>query len=302
MDERLGEALAALGLTPLAIFPLKENPSANSCWLVEVAGGEPVVLRRYHDTASVDEVAYEHQLLAHLDRLGWVVPYALTPVVEVDGRLHCATSFVPGQSRLTETTTEQAQRGRDLARLQHAMRPLTTELGQRPGWRSQHQGTTVHTELDWEHCLHLFQSADGRLAAWADAAANSSATELRSLGADELPVTMIHGDFAEWNLHYAHDGSLAGVLDFGLSHVDSRPYELAIARTYRAPAVITAYRTELRHLGWPLSELEEAAIPALHHAFRVDMVAWALEEGRRSGIYDLDMIERQLARTGVPNP
>jgi phosphotransferase family enzyme len=44
-----------------------------------------------------------------------------------------------------------------------------------------------------------------------------------AIGAAELPVTVIHGDFAEQNVHYRH-GRLAGVIDFGLTRQDSRPY------------------------------------------------------------------------------
>jgi homoserine kinase type II len=113
---------------------------------------------------------------------------------------------------------------------------------------------------------------------------------------------MIHGDFAEWNVHYTAGGDLAGVIDFGLSHVDSRPYDLAIARTYRSPETLDAYRDEVRSMDWPLTPLEEAAIPLIHHAFRVDMVAWELYAGRRTGTYDLEMIRRQLQRTGTPTP
>ena len=95
---------------------------------------------------------------------------------------------------------------------------------------------------------------------------------------------------------------LAGVIDFGLTHLDSRPYELAIARTYRAPEAVDAYRAELARLGWPLSELEEAALGPVYRAFRLDMTAWQLKVGHETGDYDLAMIERQLARTGTPPP
>lgn len=84
--------------------------------------------------------------------------------------------------------------------------------------------------------------------------------------------------------------------------MDSRPYELAIARTYRAPQVTDAYRAELAASGWPLSELEEAAIAPLYRAFRVGMAAAEMDGGRITGSYDLAMIERQLSRTGTPPP
>ena len=111
----------------------------------------------------------------------------------------------------------------------------------------------------------------------------------------------MHGDFAEWNVHY-EGNRLAGIIDFGLTHLDSRPYELAIARTYRSPETIDAYREELAANGWPLTELEEACIEPIHHAFRVDMVAWQLDLGQRTGAYDFAMIDRQLARTGTAPP
>jgi hypothetical protein len=99
-------------------------------------------------------------------------------------------------------------------------------------------------------------------------------------------------------VHYDR-GRLAGVVDFGLTHLDSRPYELAIARTYRSPEAAAAYRVELAKLGWPMTELEEAVTDPVYRAFRVDMAAWQAHEGLRSGRYDLAVIERQLERTGV---
>jgi Ser/Thr protein kinase RdoA (MazF antagonist) len=135
----------------------------------------------------------------------------------------------------------------------------------------------------------------------AQAAAGQTRAALAAIGAGELPTTVIHGDFAEWNVHYRH-GRLAGVIDFGLAHQDSRPYELAIARTYRAPEATDAYRDELACSGWPLSALEEAAIMPIYHAFRVDMAAWELDHGLKTGQYNLPAIERQLSRTGTPPP
>jgi Ser/Thr protein kinase RdoA (MazF antagonist) len=116
-----------------------------------------------------------------------------------------------------------------------------------------------------------------------------------------LRTTVIHGDFAEWNVHY-QNGRLAGVIDFALAHEDSRPYELAIARTYRAPETADAYRDELARSGWPLSALEEAAITPTYRAFRVDMAASEIDDGLKTGQYDLAAIERHLTRTGTPPP
>lgn len=60
-----------------------------------------------------------------------------------------------------------------------------------------------------------------------------------------------------------------------------------------------AYRKESARCGWPLTALEEAAINPIYRAFRLDMTAWLLDQGPRTGEYDLPAIERQLARTAT---
>jgi homoserine kinase type II len=200
-----------------------------------------------------------------------------------------------------KSSGQRRRRGRDLARLHIALRGLGERIGQRPGWQPQHAGVTVHTEIDWAACVRGLTEASPRLGSWAAAAAAQASDVLAAIGASELPVTVVHGDFAEWNVHYAED-HLAGIIDFGLTHLDSRPYELAIARTYRSPETTDAYRAELAAGGWPFSELEDAAIEPINRAFRVDMAAWQMDHGRRTGDFDLAMIERQLSRTGTAPP
>ena len=203
--------------------------------------------------------------------------------------------------RFRESGPQRARRGRDLARLDLALRYLGATIGQRPGWRAQHQDGRVHAHIDWRGGADALLAQSPRLGAWAYAAAERTRGALAAVGAAELPVTVVHGDFAEWNVHYSR-GRLAGIMSFGLTHLDSRPYELAIARTYRAPEAAGAYRAELAVRGWPLSELEETAIEPVYQAFRVDMAAWEIEQGRRTGRFDLAVIERQLAGPAPRRP
>lgn len=298
--EPLEEVLALLSVQARQIEPLKVVEHGNSSWRVEDENGHPLVLRRYHDRSSVEDVLYEHAVIKYLAGAGWAVPEPLGGLIEWNDALYCATRFVPGSAADTETPTQQGQRGRDLARLHLALRGV--DLGQRPGWRPQHTATTVHTDIDWDACLQALRRVDSSLAKWAAAAADSTAEELSELGASDLPVIVVHGDFASWNVHYSEEGALTGVIDFGLTHLDSRPYELAIARTYRAPEMIKSYRAELDELGWPLTPLEEAAIDPIHRAFRVDMAAWFIDSGARTGSFDISMIRSQLQRTGSPAP
>jgi len=293
--------LDALGLRPRPVTVLKDEPGQNASWLARTSGGQRVVLRRYHDGATPEDLSYEHAVLRHLAGAGWVVPVPLSELVPRDGLWYALTRFVPGAAVARETGSQQARRGRDLARLDLALRHLGATIGQRPGWRAQHQDGRVHDRIDWRGGADALLAQSPRLGAWAYAAAERTRGVLAAVGAAELPVTVVHGDFAEWNVHYSR-GRLAGVVDFGLTHLDSRPYELAIARTYRAPQAAGAYRAELAARGWPLSELEETAIEPVYQAFRVDMAAWEIEQGRRTGRFDLAVIERQLARTGTPPP
>ncbi len=170
-----------------------------------------------------------------------------------------------------------------------------------PGGAPTTEAVTGRSAHQWEERVSGLAAVSPRLASWARTAAAQAHGSLAALGADDLPVMVVHGDFAEWNVHYER-GRLAGVIDFDFTHVDTRPYELAIARAYRAPEMADAYRAELAACGWPLSELEEAAIGPVYRAFRVGMAAAETEDGLVTGNYDLAMIERQLSRTATAAP
>ena len=270
----------------------------NANWHVWTAGSQRSVLRRYHSWTTPEDLEYEHTVLRFLVAAGWKAPAPLAGPLEHQGRWYCLTSYVLGRARKKATAAERHQRGRDLAKLQMALRPLSGTIGQRPRFRALHEAIPAHRDLDWAGGIEALASQSSDLADWAERARAAAIDELQRLGAADLPVTLVHGDFAEWNVHYQR-ARLVGVVDFAMTHLDSRPSELAIARTYRSPEVIAGYCERLKQLGWPLSELEDAAIEPMNRAFRVDMTAWLLEEGRRLGRFDTDMIIRQLERTEV---
>jgi homoserine kinase type II len=297
----LASALDALAVRPGRVAVLKDVPLGNGNWLIEIPGRRRAVLRRYHPGTDPEDLAYEHAVLAHLAAAGWVVPHPVSAPVSHDGLWYCLTRYVPGQPATRDSSAQRRRRGRDLARLDLALRGLGQRIGQRPGWRPQHRAVTASTAINWPACVRQLAAVSPRLSSWAQAAARQTQDALAAAGAAELPVTVIHGDFAEWNVHYRH-GRLAGVIDFGLTRQDSRPYELAIARTWRAPETADTYRSELARSGWPLTALEEEAIKPVYHAFRLDMAAWELHYGLKTGQYNLTAIERQLSRTGTTPP
>ncbi|HXW43995.1 MAG TPA: phosphotransferase [Streptosporangiaceae bacterium] len=297
----LSRVLDAMGMHAASIAVLKDVPMENASWLVVTADRQRLVLRRYHSAATTADLGYEHAVLRHLAGAGWVVPDQVGDLVQENGLWYCLTRYVPGKALARENAAQRRRRGVDMARLNLALRGLSDQLGQRPGWRAQQARVTVHDQVDWAECIRGLMTVSPRLASWSCAAAADTRASLAAIGASELPLTVVHGDFASWNVHYQR-GRLAGVIDFGLTHLDSRPYELAVARTYRAPEAIESYRAELARSGWPLTGLEEAAIGPMYRAFRVDMIAWHLHSRLATGDYDLQMIRRQLARTGTPAP
>jgi Ser/Thr protein kinase RdoA (MazF antagonist) len=290
--------LSQLGLRPGSVVTMKDVPRGNCSWRAETRAGERCALRRYYPGATAADLAYEHAVLRYLATSGWLVPDPLSELIAAGGQYYCLTRYVPGHARRPETARQRRQRGGDLARLQLALRGLGEQLGQRPGFRPQHAAPAVHAEVDWDTCTRGLDQASPALGARLRAAAERVRAELAAVGAAELPLTMVHGDFAEWNVHYDR-GRLAGVIDFGLTHLDSRPFELAIARTWRAPEAAEAYRAVLARHGWALSELEEAAIGPVYRAFRVGLAADQVRDGLSDGRLDLAMIERQLTRAGM---
>src|SRR5271165_1644834 len=254
-----GCVLERLNLRPRRVVVLKDVPQQNASWLIETPGAECLVLRRYHAGATPPDLAYEHTVLRYLTTAGWAVPEPVGDLIRDAGSWFCLTRYVPGGAISRETAEQRRRRGRDLARLHVALRGLNARIGQRPGWRPQHTGVTPHARTDWQACVRGLTQVSPRLGSWASAAAAQTRNTLAAIGAGELPLTVVHGDFAAWNVHYQH-GRLAGVIDFGLTHLDTRPYELAIARTDRSPETMDAYRAELARNGWPLTELEQAAV------------------------------------------
>ena len=197
------DVLNRLGIGPRRVRAVGSPGSdENGNWHVWPLAGKRIVLRRYRQWATGADLAYEHRILDQLADARWTVPHALGAPIEHDHRWFCLTAFVPGRPRTNETAAQRRQRGIDLAHLHLALCPLATETGQRPDWRALHEGTTVHVRIDWSAGIAALADEHPRLAECAHRAAEASATELTRLGAQDLPPTLLHGDFTESNVHY----------------------------------------------------------------------------------------------------
>jgi aminoglycoside phosphotransferase (APT) family kinase protein len=97
------QVLDVLGVRPDSIVTLKDMPTANGSWLAETMAGGRVVLRRYHDRNTADDLAYEHAVLRHLAAARWVVPEPVGEASQCGGLTYCLTRYVPGTAVLAET-------------------------------------------------------------------------------------------------------------------------------------------------------------------------------------------------------
>src|ERR1700722_18953032 len=148
----LAGVLDALAVRPGRIAVLKDVPLGNGNWLVEMPDGVRAVLRRYHPGAGQEDLAYEHAVLGHLAAAGWTVPHPLSEPVLRDGLWYCLTRYVPGRPATRDSGVQRRRRGRDLARLNLALRDIGQRIGQRRGWRPQHSAVTATSVIDLPAC------------------------------------------------------------------------------------------------------------------------------------------------------
>ena len=278
-----------------ATRPGDDESAGNGNWHLWTADGEHHILRRYHVLRTEADLAFETQVLDHLTARGWTVPARVAGPVRHEDRLWAVTRFVPGRPHEDETVRQQLERGELLARLHADLAGLDVELGPRPGFFQAADLDAMGAFQGWDRGVELLRGQRPDLADRAERAmaqAKELVAEHRLL---ELPRTVVHGDFASWNVHFDDDGKLAGVIDFDLAHPDSRSWEFVIARVDLAPALVDGYR---RATPDPLSDRELAAIVPLQVVLQVLMVMAGLWDGQRSGRFDEAMITRHLDAAG----
>lgn len=262
----------------------------NTHWIVRTAS-ERVVLRKYAADCGEREVAYELQLLAHLDRRGWPVPMVLRPPVRAAGAIWCLFSYLPGRGLAPRSragrTKEQRQRGRLLARLHADMADLA-HLGQRSGWLRTDEGLFERrTRRSKSELFREYERRDpvaGRLLRQYSDRASQRLTELSPHAPDPI---VIHGDFAPWNLRY-RSGELVGVLDFDVAHLDLRVADFALSWRGRHDGVIEGYEEVS-----PLGPIERELLVPIYWAWMTACAAIDIEEGNGSPDWALEHLQRQ---------
>lgn len=177
---------------------------ANDVWSVRVAG--QLAVGRLGSRSDAD-LAWETNLLVHLDRQGVTVP---VPIPATDGRLFVAglvvMSYVEGDPPETE-----ADWRRVAATLRQVHR-ATEGWPQRPGWRSSID--LVHAETGTKVDLGAMptEGVARCRAAWARLAGR--------------PMRVVHGDPNPGNVRMTADR--VALIDWDESHVDVADLDLAL--------------------------------------------------------------------------
>jgi Ser/Thr protein kinase RdoA (MazF antagonist) len=197
------EALQQWGKDVVRVEPLAGGV-ANDVWSVRL-GGRLAVARL--GTRSDADLAWETNLMHHLDRQGLTVP---VPIPTMDGRL-----FVDGLVVMTYMEGGPPETEADWRRVAETLRRLhliTQAWPQRPGWRSS-------TDL-----VHATAGTKIDLSAMpAEGVARCRAAWTRLIG---RPLSVVHGNPAPGNIRIT--ASRVALIDWDEAHVDVPDLDLAL--------------------------------------------------------------------------
>lgn len=177
---------------------------ANEVWSVRV-DGQLAVARL--GTRSDADLAWETDLLHHLDREGLAVP---VPIPTVDGR-----SFANGLVVMTYVEGEPPETKEDWRRVAEALRRLhrlTQGWPQRPGWRSSTDLLDAETGTKVDLGAMPSEGVARCRAAWA-----------RLVGSE---TCVVHGDLNPGNVRIT--ASRVALIDWDESHVDVADLDLVL--------------------------------------------------------------------------
>jgi Ser/Thr protein kinase RdoA (MazF antagonist) len=286
------DVLDGMGIHPSRIRLIAHR--SNTHWMVDTPGAR-VVLRRYASHRSRGDVAYELRLLEHLDRRGWPVPAPVAPLVQAAGSIWCAFRYMPGRAPAPRSVAgrraEQRRRGRLLAQM-HAEMAAFVQAGQREGWRRTDEGLVERPgKPPADEVLAQYERSfpeEGRiLRAYAD--------RMRERLADLLPhapaPVVIHGDLTPWNIRYTH-GSLSGVLDFDVAHLDLRVADFALSWRGYQDDVVRGYEEVS-----PLEPVERGLLVPIYWAWVIASAVATIDAGEASDGWAV----RHLLRTDLGN-
>lgn len=204
---------------------------------------------RGYSNEGFPHIGYELKVLARLDKAGWPVPAAVEEPIQVDGRTWCLFKFLPGTCRTSNDPKDRRARGRLLAELHEGTAALTG-MGQRHGFGLSDEVIGDPRLIDSIRKYERLRPSEGHIMRWH---IDQAAQVFDRLDRDEAITTVLHGDFAPWNLLYEGE-NLTGVLDFEATHLNYRVADFANSWRGYQDEVIDGYEavSKLSDLEWEL--------------------------------------------------
>lgn len=230
--------------------------AGSGTWAVR-RSGEPLILKYYTSPSWAYELAFAAALRAQ----GWPTPSPL----EVGDDGWVLFSRLPGRPR----PDDQLARGRLLAALHRAATACGISAP-RPGFPPPQEVVGDPALARLLHAHARSHPVDG--AVLLDGL-SSAASWFADHPVVDAPRSVIHGDFAPWNLLF-DDGRLTGVLDFEASHHTFQVADFALSWRGYQDDVIRGYDSVR-----PLSDLEWRLIRPAYQAWLFQGVRAALESG-----------------------
>jgi Ser/Thr protein kinase RdoA (MazF antagonist) len=266
----------------------------NVHWIVHSPEGQ-FILRCYRHDRDSAAISYEFAVIGYLASKGWPVAEPVGPVSVWNGRTFALFPRLSGQaSRSPERTSGQNRRGALLGHLHGDLGSL--QLGQRAGWSRLDEFIQTAAEP-------LIRNAEARLRdlpALRDVFVRHTVSTHRTLTAcpGDLPRSVIHGDFAPWNLLW-RDSRLTGLIDFDDVRLDLRAVDVAIARRRDREEVVAGYQSR----AW-LADEEYVLLAPLWRAYTLKFVADLLRAPALTSRVNtaLQWCARQLEETVPPPP
>jgi Ser/Thr protein kinase RdoA (MazF antagonist) len=304
--QQLQRALEQYGLHAIGRSRTLSAPGARGAAVQVVTPQGEVVVKRYKQALDSSALPIEHAVLKALAASDVPVPNLRQALdggtsVSVDGSRFSVSDAIRGYRHPHELVMARADRhsleaiaGRLLARLHTTLADVQVPSSETLGFLK--RGGPRVREVDWFADRLASAPAPRRVRAWAIAAL----WQLReAFDAHSLPITVIHGDYAPYNL-LVRAGNVPVIVDFELARLDWRLVDLATGVGWfsrrrwgfdigAARRLIDAY-----HQTSDASGEELAMIPAMAAflALQRAAVTWSRAESEPGVAWDLEAKRR----------
>jgi Ser/Thr protein kinase RdoA (MazF antagonist) len=242
-------------VSPFTVWRLENRRAltdrVNGTWAAD-RDGLPVIVKFFTE----QDWRYPLRVAAALRAQGWPTPEPIEEPLVVPEGAWVLFARLPGEPRQA-SREERRARGRLLAEL-HLAATATGIVAQRGGFALPAE---VVGDPELEHWLRVHETAHPEEGGILRRCRDDAVSWFAGHPEPDVPRSVVHGDFAVWNLLY-DGGRLTGLIDFEASHHTFQVADFVLSWRGYQDEVIRGYQ-EVR----PLSELEREMIVPVYRAW-----------------------------------